>query len=69
MCGQRMGALHLLDGNLDLLRDLDLFTPVHVILVLDIDIVVGTSDAPAHASKDLVKGLNIESCSIISCSD
>ena len=64
-----MWTLHLLDGDLYLLRDLDLLTSVHIIFVLDIDIVVGTSDAPAHASKDLVKGLNVESRSIISCSN
>ena len=40
-----------------MLRHLDLLPDLHFIVVVDLDLEVGGSDAPSHASDHLVKGL------------
>ena len=63
MCSKHVRAFHFLYCDLNLLRKFDLLTHIHVVLVLNINVVVATGNAPAHSAENLVKWIYVKSSS------
>ena len=68
MCSYHEWTLHFSTGNLDFFREFDFLTHSKIIFEFDINIIVGTSYTPTHASKDLIERVDVQSSSeITSC--
>ena len=62
-------TLHLLEGSNDLLGKLYFLTTIQVIFELEVDVVGGACDGPAHAAENLVEGRDVESGAEVAASN